>query len=146
MRGYAHSGDEMSQPVYLCLVTGRIFFYLSPPTSNLNNIILMLFYFHFLKLTWGCTIINNKQIESSGIFLSTYFLSLLRPLVWPISIYYSPGFDHNPMAGSGLKLFTVTLLRATCMRSLSDSSLSLHLPSDLTLFIRLKPRSTQEVK
>ena len=34
------SGVEMFQTVYLCQVTGRIFFYLSPPTSNLNNIIL----------------------------------------------------------------------------------------------------------
>ena len=49
----------------LCLVTGRIFFYLSPPTSNLNNITLILFYFHFLKLNWGCTIVSNKLIESN---------------------------------------------------------------------------------
>ena len=35
------AGVEMFQTVYLCLVTGRIFFYLSPPTSNLNNIILI---------------------------------------------------------------------------------------------------------
>ena len=55
----------MFQTVYLCLVTGRMYFYLSPPTSNLNNIILILFYFHFLKLNWGCTIINNKLIESN---------------------------------------------------------------------------------
>ena len=55
----------MFQTVYLCLVTGRIFFYLSPPTSNLNNIILILFYFHFLKLNWGCTIVSNKLIESN---------------------------------------------------------------------------------
>ena len=44
------TGVEMFQTVYLCLVTGRMYFYLSPPTSNLNNIILILIYFHFLKL------------------------------------------------------------------------------------------------
>ena len=33
-------------------------FCLSPPTSNL-----ILFYFHFLKLEWGCTIIDSKLIE-----------------------------------------------------------------------------------
>ena len=30
-------GSKCSQTLYLCLVTGRIFFYLSPPTSKLNN-------------------------------------------------------------------------------------------------------------
>ena len=57
----------MFQTVYLCLVTGRMFFYLSPPTSNLNNIFLILFYFHFLKLNWGCRTINNKLIESNDL-------------------------------------------------------------------------------
>lgn len=32
-------GLKCSQTVYLCLVTGRTFFHLSPPTSNWNNII-----------------------------------------------------------------------------------------------------------
>ena len=32
---------EMFQTFYLCLVTGRMYFYLSPPTSNLNNIIIL---------------------------------------------------------------------------------------------------------
>ena len=57
----------MFQTVYLCLVTGRMYFYLSPPTSHLNHIILILLYFHFLKLNWGCTIINNKLIESNDL-------------------------------------------------------------------------------
>ena len=35
-----HTGVEVFQTVYLCLVTGRMYFYLSSPTSNLNNIIL----------------------------------------------------------------------------------------------------------
>ena len=30
-------GSKCSQTLYLWLVTGRIFFYLSPPTSKLNN-------------------------------------------------------------------------------------------------------------
>ena len=30
-------GSKCSQTLYLCLVTGRIFFYLSPPTSKLND-------------------------------------------------------------------------------------------------------------
>ena len=30
-------GSKCSQTLYLCLMTGRIFFYLSPPTSKLNN-------------------------------------------------------------------------------------------------------------
>ena len=49
---YHATGVEMLQTAYLCLVTGRICFYLFPPTSNLNNIILRLFYFHFFKLNW----------------------------------------------------------------------------------------------
>ena len=38
-------GSKCSQNVYLCLVTGRIFFHLSPPTSNLNNILIFIFTF-----------------------------------------------------------------------------------------------------
>ena len=64
----------MFQTVYLCLVTGRMFFYLSSPTSNLNNIFLILFYFHFLKLSCGCTIINNKLIESNDLWVRKRYI------------------------------------------------------------------------
>ena len=66
----------MFQTVYLCLVTGRMYFYLSPPTSNLNNIIL----FYFLKLNWGCTIINNKLIESNDLWVRKR--SILQTRAW----------------------------------------------------------------
>ena len=65
----------MFRTVYLCLVTGRMYFYLSPPTSNLNNII-----FHFLKLNWGCTIISNKLIESNDLWVRKRFI--LRTRAW----------------------------------------------------------------
>ena len=60
-------GSKCSQTLYLCLVTGRIFFYLSPPTSKLNNNLNI--YFPFLgttKLNCGFTIdnISNKMIEA----------------------------------------------------------------------------------
>ena len=60
-------GSKYSQTLYLCLVTGRIFFYLSPPTSKLNNNLTI--YFPFLaitKLNCGFTIdnISNKMIEA----------------------------------------------------------------------------------
>ena len=79
----------MFQTVNLCLVTGRMYFYLSPPASNLNNIILILFYFHFLKLNWGCTIIKNKLIEKivkTKNSIVHYYVSLL---VFPDSLLHA---------------------------------------------------------
>ena len=87
------SGVKMFQTVYLWLVTGRIFFYLSPPTSNLNNIILILFCFRFSKFNWGCTIVSNNLIESNDILLSIYCLCLLRPLTK--SVYGCEQFFHE---------------------------------------------------
>ena len=89
----------MFQTVYLCLVTGRMFFYLSSPTSNLNNIFLILFYFHFLKLNWGCTIINNKLIESND--LRVRKRSILRTHAWSAKQHRSK--THLPSLSCALQ-------------------------------------------
>ena len=74
-------------------------FYLSPPTSNLNNIFLILFYFHFLKLNWGCTIINNKLIESND--LRVRKRSILRTRAWSAKKHRSK--THLPSLSCALQ-------------------------------------------
>ena len=67
----------MFQMVYLCIVTGRIFFL--PVSTNIKleqyyfNIIL----FSLFETQLGLSIVNNKLIESNDILLSTDCLSLL---------------------------------------------------------------------
>ena len=93
--------------VYLCLVTGRIFFHLSPPTSNLNNVILIF----ILNSLFKTQPVEVVLVESNDIIFVLILLS--RPVlalgfaqetvswVFTCTYMYVASFHHNSMAGSG---------------------------------------------
>ena len=87
-------GSKCSQTLYLCLVTGRIFFYLSPPTSKLNNNLNIYFpFFSDNKIElWFLLVLPNSLLhELLPLPLRQHFFALAEsdPYHYPIIMFRS---------------------------------------------------------